>query len=237
MSVMILNRQIKGFQPLYSSEAEMTADQQEEELALLLGGDKNEESRKRELKAYADRIKILELELQKARAEAYQAGYTEGQNIAKAEAKKQFSQLSTEFNNNLHSLEIEFNEVLDQMADPLLKVAMGTAEKIIDRELKINDAANEVLLSQVQRVLNETVTQLRPIVHVHASQLDYITGTNILEMLNFPQKGNLRFIPNPTIKPGECKLETEDYLVDSTIKSHLENIEKALKDADAANLA
>ncbi len=236
MAVMVLNRPVKGFQPLYSSDGEMTHEQREEELALILGGDKNEESRRRELKAYADRIKILEAELQKARAEAYQAGYAEGQNIAKAEAQKQFSQLTSEFNNNIHSMHSEFTEVVEKLGTPLLKLALGAAEKLIERELSLDDAANEILITQVQRVLNETVSQTRAMVHVNASQLNFITGEDVLKTLSVPQKDNLRFVPNPTIKPGECKLETEDYLVDSTIHAQLENLEKVLRESDAANL-
>lgn len=236
MDVMVLNRQVKGFQPLYTSDSEMTVDQRDEELALILGSDKNEESRRRELKAYSDRIKILEAELQKARAEAYQAGYNEGQNIAKSEAHKQFAQLTTEFTNNIGSLHAEFSEVMERLATPILKLALGSSEKLIGRELNIGDAANEILLTQVQRVLNETVSQTRATVHINASQMDWITGIDILKTLNLPQKTNLRFIPNPTIKPGECKLETEDYLVDSTISAQLDNLEKLLRESDATDL-
>ena len=204
-------------------------------MALIMGGNPNSEIRDRELQAYADRIKILEMELQKARAEAYQAGYGEGQKITLSESQKQLLQMTQEFSANLTSLHAEFSDTLDKLAGPVLRLALGVSEKLLQREVNLNDAANEILLTQVRTVLNETVTQSRPVVHVNIAQLEWITGIDILKKLNVQQNGNLRFIPNPTVQPGECKLETEDYLVDATIKAQLDNLEKILRDSDAAD--
>ncbi len=235
MDVMVLKRHLKGVQPFNSSDMEMTPEQNEMEMNLILGGDLDGESRDRELKAHVDRIKILEIELQRSRAEAYQAGYDEGQKITLGEAQKQFSQMTQEFTQNLHSLHADFTETIDHLTEPIIKLSMGAAEKLIERELNQGDVAKEILLTQVKRVLNETISQTRATVHVNTSQLEWITGTNILNSLNLPKNSNLRFIPNPTIKPGECKLETEDFLVDSTIHAQLENLAKVLKESDASD--
>ena len=235
MDVMVLKHRLKSVHPLYDhTDGELSLDEQDQELALILGGEMNDEGRDRELKAHTDRIKILEAELQKARSEAYQAGYQEGQNIAKGEARKQFAQLNQEFSDNIQAIHGEFSDTLEHLSGPLLKLALGAAEKVIERELSIDDRANEILLGQVQRVLNETVTQTRAVVQVNVSQLEWITGIDILKSLNVTRKENPRFIPNPQIKAGECKLETEDFLVDSTIRAQLENMEKVLAGSDAA---
>ncbi len=235
MDSMILRRPLKSFQALHSLDREMTSEEQNEEMALIMGGSLDPEIRDRELQAFSDRIKILEAELQKARAEAYQAGYGEGQQITLSESRKQLLQMTQEFSDNLSALHAEFSDTIDKLSGPVLKLALGVSEKLIHRELDLNDAANEILLTQVRNVLNETVTQSRPVVHVNISQLEWITGIEILKTLNALQNGNLRFIPNPTVKPGECKLETEDFLIDATIKAQLENLEKVLRDSDAAD--
>ena len=235
MDVMVLKHRLKSVQPLHDhSDGELSTEEQEQEMAIIMGGHLDDEVRDRELKAHTDRIKILEAELQKARAEAYQAGYQEGQNTAKAEARKQFNQMNVEFSSNINAIHTEFDDKLEHLSEPLLKLALGAAEKVIQRELSIDDRANEILLDQVRRVLNETVTQTRAVVQVNVSQLEWITGSAILKSLNAPQKGNLRFIPNPELRPGECKLETEDYLIDSTIRAQLDNMEKVLIESDAA---
>jgi len=237
MDVMVLKHRLKGVQPLYSnSSAELTADEEDHEMALIMGGAMDDDSRDREIRAHTDRIRNLETELQKARSEAYQAGYQEGQNIAKSEARKQFGQLSTDFNNNIQSIHTEFKDTIESLAGPMLKLTLGISEQLIQRELTFDGRANEILLLQIRRMLNETVSQTRAVIQVNTSQLDWITGSDILKTLHVPQKDNLRFIPNPQLKPGECKLETEDYLVDSTITTQLTALGKVLKEADAAGL-
>ncbi len=235
MDVMVLKRRLKSVQPLVPhTPADMTAEEQDHEIALIMGGEMDDDSRDRELRAHTDRIKNLEAELQKARSEAYQAGYQEGQNIAKAEAHKQFGQLSKEFDQNIRFLQREFSDAIENLAVPVLKLTLGIAEQLIQRELSFDGRANEVLLLQIRRMLNETATQTRAIIQVNPTQLDWITGTNILQSLNGTQKENIRFIPNPQLKPGECKMETEDYLVDSTIIAQLTALEKVLRESDAA---
>ncbi|MEA3285995.1 MAG: FliH/SctL family protein [Candidatus Marinimicrobia bacterium] len=234
---MTLKRPLKGVQPLLAQlDDELSDDQQDHEMARIFGEDLNEESRDHEMRAYVDRIKLLEAELQRARTEAYQAGFQEGQNLAKIEARKQYAQLTKEFGDNISSLNTEFQETLEKLSEPLLSLALGTAEKLIQRELTLDNNSNEILRSQLQRVLNETITQTQTIVQVNTTQLEWITGADILRSLNISQNHNLRFIPNPQLQPGECKIETEDFLVDSTIKTQLENLGKMLKDSDATDL-
>ncbi len=237
MDVMVLKRPLKGVQTLFThADGEMTHEQQDYEIAAILGEDLGGESRDREIRAFTDHIKMLEAELQKARTEAYQAGYEEGQRLAKAEAGKQSSQLVSEFSENVIALHTEFQDTLVQLSVPVLKLALGVSEKLIHRELSLDENSNEILRNQVQHVLNETATQTQAVVQVNANQMDWITGKDVLRSLNIPPQNNLRFIPNPELKPGECKLETEDYLVDSTIKSQLENLEKILRESHAAGL-
>jgi flagellar biosynthesis/type III secretory pathway protein FliH len=84
-------------------------------------------------------------------------------------------------------------------------------------------------------VLQETISQTRAVIQINPDQINYITREDIIAKLNFPQKGNLRFIPNPQLQPGECKLETEEYLVDGTFTTQLENIRQALLETHATD--
>jgi len=235
MDVLVLNRPVKGIHSLDVSNRDTgSLINDDHELDLIMGNTYGSESRDRELKAYADRIKILEAELQKARAEAYQAGFQEGQKIARAEAKKQFSELSKEFTLNIKGIHTEFTSTIEQLTEPLVNLALHTAKLLIERELTLAERADEILLTQIKRVLSETISQSQAMLQVNPTQIDYITKEDILAKLNYPQKANLKFTPNPNLQPGECKLETEAFLVDSTIKAQLENIRLALLDTDAA---
>lgn len=235
MEVIVLKQRLKGVQPLFSNTPTPTPEEDEHEMSMLLGEHLDEEGFNRELKAHTDRIRILETELQRARSEAYQTGFMEGQRIAEAEAQKKFNHSTQEFSKTVHTIHNEFTTVIEKLAEPVLHLALGAAERIVQRELTLDDHSNQVLIAQVQRILNETATQTRAVIQVNSAQLEWITGSEVLNQLNIPQKGNLRFIPNPKLGPGECLLETEDYLVDGTIHSQLNQLEKALKESDATD--
>lgn len=236
METIVLKKRIAGVYPAYSSQNDnMSQEEEDHELSLFLGEELDEEGFNRELRAHTDRIKILEAELQRARAEAYQAGFEEGQQIARNEAAKQFTQSTTEFSLTIQSIHEEFKNVVEKLTDPVLALAFGAAEKIVKRDLEMDGKSEEILLAQVQRVLNETATQTKAVIQVNSEQLSYITGVDVLKQLNVPHNGSLRFIPNPQLGPGECLLETEDYLVDGTIHTQLAILEKALKDTHAAD--
>ena len=237
MNVMVLKRPVRGVHHLYGESGENSQEQQDHEIALIMGDELDEASRDRELKAHADRIRVLEEELQRARAEAYQAGFDEGQAIAKAEAQKQFAMLTQEFQNNIVSMRNEFGDTFDHLTPRIILMAKILAQKLLNRELTLPDKADEILLTQIHRVLQETLSQTKIDIHVNSSQMDWITGNQILKQLNAVGEGNLRFFPNPSLKPGECKIETEDYLVDSTINAQLDVLETALLESDATNPA
>lgn len=236
MDVMVLKHHLKSVQSLNQlTDSELSPDERDQEYAMLLGTELDDGQRDRELQAHTDRIKMLEEELQKARSEAYQAGFKEGQHMAKTEAGKQFTVMSKEFSENIHAIHDGFTDTIKQLSESLLKLALGTSEKLIQRELSIDNNAQEILLAQIQNVLNATANQTRAIIQVNSSQLEWITSSSVLQSLNVPQKENLRFISNPQLQPGECKLETEDYLIDGTIKTQLDNLEKVLRESDAAD--
>ena len=234
MEVIVLKNRLSGIRPVFAAGSdERSLEEEDYEISLLLGEQLDEDGFTREIKAHTDRIKLLEGELQRSRAEAYSAGFQEGQSIAKVEANKRFTQSTLEFSQAISSIQQEYEAVLEQMSEPLLSLAIGAAEAVIQYELRDKERTRQILLAQIQRILNETITQSRAVIQVNTDQLAWITGVDVLEQLNLPQKSNLRFIPNPKLGPGECLMETEDFLVDSTIHMQLAILEKALRDSDA----
>jgi len=234
MDVMVLKQRPTAITPInLYSDSEPTAEQNDHELALMLGEETDGETRDQEIQSYIARIKILESELQKARTEAYKTAYQEGRTLAKNEAGKQIDKMSNQFANNISTIHSEFKDTLIKLSEPLLRLVFGISEKLVRRDLALDKRASDLLKNQVQNVLNETITQSRHVVQVNPLQLEWISGADLLDTLNIHQKGNLRFTLNSELTPGECKLETEDYLIDSTIATQLEVLEKALIESHA----
>jgi flagellar biosynthesis/type III secretory pathway protein FliH len=61
------------------------------------------------------------------------------------EAKKELTSISNEFSSIIQSLKVQYDQALERMDQPLLKLAMKVAEKIIGRELNDVDKCNDIL--------------------------------------------------------------------------------------------
>jgi len=233
MDSILLTRAPRQIHHLSGTSDETRAALEASELDLAFLSESTEEVRDREIQALTNRIKILEKALQEARTEAFQAGYEEGKESTTAEARRQFQQMTREFSSNLQRVRSQFEESLEKMDQPLVKLSLSIAERILNHELSDPETAQQLLLERIQKLLNETANQTRAIVHLNTSQLNWITGGNILTQLNVPQKDKLRFVANDSLKPGECLLETEDYLIDNAIPALLKVLEDDLRKHDA----
>lgn len=188
--------------------------------------------RAREITILTARIKVLEAELQQARMDAFQTGFEEGKDIATIQAQEQMEVLSKEFAANMQSLHTQFGLELEKMDKPLIRMALAIAEKIIGIQLDVDERANAILLTQVQKLLNISATQSRAIVHVNPQQLNWIMSDDVMAKLNIPQRENLTFISDDKLRLGECQLETEDLFISSEIQTQLDIIEASLRESN-----
>jgi len=203
----------------------------------LLDDSSSKDPHYREITILSARIKVLEAELQQARTEAFQTGFEEGKDITTIQANEQHQVLSNEFVANMQSLHTQFGLELEKMDIPLIKVALAVAEKIIGIQIDLGEQAQQILLTQVQRLLNISATQVRAVVHVNPQQLNWIMSKDIIAQLNIPHKENLTFIADESLGLGECQLETEDLFISSEIRTQLDIIEASLREVNDATTA
>ena len=86
-----------------------------------------EQQKERDIKKLKDRLKILEMELQKAREESFRAGYDEGQQSMIQEAQRRTESMRIE----IQSMELKYLEAIEQIEEPLLQIAKKMTEKIL----------------------------------------------------------------------------------------------------------
>lgn len=173
-----------------------------------------------------ERIRVLESALQEAKEEAFQAGYEEGKETTLAETKRQIEDLSEEFMAMIRSLKAQFSQVLGKMNKPLVKMAIKVAENIIGREIKTEDDYYEILRRRIKQLLIEAADQSKITIHINPNQLDWVTGTKILDSFQMPSNAEINFIKDNEIKAGECLLESEEYILEGSLSRQLENLEK-----------
>ncbi len=171
------------------------------------------------------RIKILEMELQKAREESFRAGFEEGQNSTVQDANKRIEAMRIE----MQAMELKYLETIEQIEEPLLDLAKRMASEVLATDLKIRDDQDEILSQRLRKMLYEVVDQNKIIVEVHPEQLQNLTEEDLNAKLNAPRNMELNFIAGKDLQKGEARLKTEDYFVDGTFENQLEHLHDQLK--------
>lgn len=178
-------------------------------------------------------IQELESALQSAREDAFQSGFEEGLATAQMEAKKEITSISDEFGSIIQLLKVQYDQALERMDQPLLKLAMKVAEKIIDRELNDADKCNDILERQIKNFLKEAVDQNKITIYMNPNQVDRISNNESLKELRSVSKANVNIAGNNQLKPGECILETESFIIEGIFTRQLDNIEKQILEIES----
>ncbi len=177
------------------------------------------------LRQLYSRIKILEMELQKAREESFRAGFEEGQRSTIQDANKRIETMRIE----MQAMELKYLETIEQIEEPLLELAKRMASEVLATDLKLRDDQDEILSERLRKMLYEVVDQNKIIVEVHPEQLQNLTEDDLNAKLNIPRNTDLNFIAGKDLQKGEARLQTEDYFVDGTFENQLEHLHDQLK--------
>jgi len=178
-------------------------------------------------------INELESALQSAREEAFQAGFDEGKETAQMESKKELKKISDEFGSTIQSLRVQYDQALERIDQPLLKLAMKIAEKIIGIELHKTNKCNEFLVGQIKQYLKVAVDQNKISIYMNPKQIDYISKVETLKELRSASKASVGFVGDNKLKPGECILETENFIVEGVWARQLDILEKQILEIES----
>ncbi|NOX88637.1 MAG: hypothetical protein GXO77_06400 [Calditrichaeota bacterium] len=180
------------------------------------------------IKLYKDRIKVLELELQRAREESFKAGYEEGKENTLREANKRIEIARKE----IARMEKEYRESLERIENPLLELAKEIAREILNTELSLREDYDAILLERLRRMLQEVLTEKKVTVEVHPAHLPFLTSSDIKEALNLPREMELTVLQGKRLKKGEAFVTTEQFYIDGRFKSQIEELGNQLLHGD-----
>jgi len=216
---LVLNRRIIGFkhQCYGGTNDTKSMDSRQNE-----SGDTSDGS----INIYLQRIAMLENALQKSREEAFQSGFREGQRSMDEQLKRQVEELPREFAQMARELKDQFVNTIEKMEKPVMHFGIQIAQRILGQVLKEDAFQKQMLESQVRKFLSAIVDESKVIIHVNPKQMEWINQLDMAKSTSVPAK--MLFRSNDKLAPGECLLETENFIVDGTIAGQLERIEKKI---------
>ena len=189
----------------------------------------HDDSKVQALKNQIDELNTIS---EREKEESFKLGYSEGEGAAQIESEKKIMEISESFKSVVKSLEEKYEDAILKMDQPLLKLATKIAEKIINRELRINHEYGNFLIRQIRNLLAEAADQSRLTIHVHPSLLEWISNEENTKELNIPGTHSVNFVGNHKLKPGECLLETEDFIMEGVLSRQLSDIENQILDKE-----
>lgn len=169
-----------------------------------------------------NQIKVLENALQTAREESFQAGYDEGKEAGKIESNLKLTDMGEEYSTIIDSIRAEYDKALEHMNGPLVDLSIRIAEKIIGTELKQKENMKLFLSKKIQELLKDIKDQNNITIHINPSKMGWASENDMYSEFNILKENNINFVNDNRLRPGECLLETDEYLIDNTIKHQLE---------------
>lgn len=149
--------------------------------------------------------------------EGYALGHTEGcqttreelaepTRLANEQARQQFESIQT----NMHA---QLAQVQDQMAQAVLQMACDLARQVLRRELTIDPQALQPVLTEALALLHADTVPVT--VRLNPDDFAAIDTASTAP----PIPGSPRFVPDATITPGGCVLESPGAGVDATVET------------------
>lgn len=172
------------------------------------------------IKQLEDRIAILEMELQRAHEQSFQAGFDEGKQrtLKEAENRVQAAQLEKK------EQEIKFVEAIEQMDKPLLDIAKKVALQVVKTHLELSGDTEHVLMERLRGFLYEIIEESNIIIEVNPTQKQLLQQKNSKEQLGLADNSDVKVIGNPELQPGEAHITTDNYFVDGTFENQIDKI-------------
>ncbi len=172
------------------------------------------------VKILKDRIKILELELQRAREESFKAGYEEGKENTLNEANRRIEQARQE----MARMEKEYRESLERIEKPLLELAKAMANEVLQTELTLRDDHDQILLKRLRAMLREILQEKNVVVEVNPSHLPFLKSNDIREALDLPREMELTVLEGKHLHKGEAFISSERFYLDGRLKTQVEEL-------------
>jgi len=162
--------------------------------------------------------KLLEELKAEARAEGYQAGFREGEEKGQISGQKKATVVFHKVDEIIKEFEGLKSVVLENVQKNFYELSQAIGEALIGREFSIKPDAYAAM---IQRVIKDTITPNEFKVRMHPDTWQKVHDLGIPDL-------NQHLIKDPTVQPGEFRVESNLTVVDFSAKKLVQQmLEKA----------
>ena len=147
---------------------------------------------------------------------AYQRGLTEGFGAASTHAGNESDEMTKRIDAFMESVQSQYTNMDSEVADALLNLAFSLARQVIRSEVELRP---ELVASTVRDALSSLAMKATyPTLHLNPGDIQLIRPALDEEL----KLRGCSVIPDPAIKRGGCRMESDNSHVDATIESRWE---------------
>lgn len=161
-------------------------------------------------------------DLDEARKESYQRGFSEGRNVGQEQAVAELQPVMDRLSRSLADLATVRSRVRKTAESDLLKLAIAVARRVIHRELTLDPGSIEGLIRvALEKLESRELCRVR----VHPDQ-EPVIRTLLARFSAAP----VELIPDPALQCGDVLFETSHGTLDGSIEAQLQEIERGFAD-------
>ena len=157
----------------------------------------------------------LQQGIESGKKQGFEQGFKEGETKGYKEKIALLKEQAAEFVSLLESLSEPFKELDESIEQELLDLAIGIANQLIRREIKIDPGQIVAVIREAVNALPQASQQLT--LHLHPADAELVRNTLTLDEISPPWK----LLEEPLITRGGCKVETETSKIDATVENRL----------------
>lgn len=174
-------------------------------------------------------IVLAERKIEDFRKEGLQQGYEEGLKKAEAEMEEKYSQAfqkeAEQLRDFMQALKDAYADTIKTAEEPLVKIALDIAEKVIKDEAEKN---SEVILSNIRDSLLRLTSKVHIVVRVNPDQFDLIALHKQKLLAAVEGANDFELVRDEKVDKGGCVIDTPSGSVEARIGKQLKELKKVI---------
>ena len=153
---------------------------------------------------------------EKARSDAMEAGYREG-----------YARGAAQWAEAVKSAQASLQAALERAKPQVVRMALRVAEKVLRRKLETTPEAMLPMVDEALRSL-QGQQQTRIVLRIHPADQPVLESRRQHWLDRHPGIGSLQIVVDESMSRGGCRIESEFGMVDATVETQIEVIERHL---------
>jgi flagellar assembly protein FliH len=162
------------------------------------------------------------------REKARQEGFAEGHRQGLEAARRETEELRLQARRMLAEAEAVRRENLEGLTGEVIDLALDIAARVVARQITVD---RETVLAIAREALQLVKDRERINLFAHPSEVPLLRERQQELLALLPERAVLSIVPDPQVRPGECRVETERGVVDAGLAARFEAVARALKGA------